>query len=190
MSKIAVFVGSLRKESFNRRLAHALARLAPQGLELGFPRIDDLPPFNQDDEANPAPMVRRLKGEVLAADGVIFVTPEYNRSVPGVLKNAIDHASRPYGESAWQGKPAAVIGMSPGAIGTAVAQMHLRTILACLDMPTLGQPEMYLTYKEGFFDADGNVGEKSREQVRKWLDRYGKWVEGHAREAAGERKAA
>ena len=190
-TKVAVLVGSLRKESFNRRLAHALANLAPKGLELEYPRIDDLPPYSQDDDADPAPPVKRLKKEILAADGVIFVTPEYNRSVPGVLKNAIDHASRPYGESAWEGKAAGVIGISTGAIGTAVAQSHLRTILAYLDMPTLGQPEMYLTHKEGFFDADGNIGEKSREHVRKWMDRYGEWVAGHAPKAgAAGRKAA
>ena len=190
MTQIAVFVGSLRKGSLNRKLAEAFAPLAPKDLQFVFPRIDDLPHYNQDDDANPVPAVKRLKSEILAADGVIFVTPEYNRSIPGFLKNAIDHASRPYGESAWQGKPAGVIGISVGAIGTAIAQSHLRLILAYLDMPTLGQPEMYLTHKEGFFDADGQVGEKSRDHVRKWLERYGEWVRSHARTGAQERRKA
>lgn len=190
MTQIAVLVGSLRKESLNRRLAQGFAGLAPRDLEFVFPRIDDLPPYNQDDDANPAPEVKRFKKEILAADGVIFVTPEYNRSIPGFLKNAIDHASRPYGESAWQGKPAGVIGISVGAIGTAVAQSHLRMILAYLDMPTLGQPEMYLTHKEGFFDANGQVGEKSRDHVAKWLERYAEWVRSHAGAAGSARKAA
>ncbi len=152
---IAVLVGSLRKESFNRKLADALARLAPRDFEFNPLRIDDLPPYNQDDDADPAPPVKRLKSEVLSASGLLFVTPEYNRSIPGVLKNAIDHASRPYGQSVWQGKPAGVIGISVGAIGTAVAQQHLRNTLAYLDVPTLGQPEAFLTAKEGLFDASG-----------------------------------
>ena len=190
MTQIAVFVGSLRKDSFNRKLAQAFATLAPKDLAFVFPRIDDLPPFNQDDEGDPAPAVTRLKKEILAADGVIFVTPEYNRSIPGFLKNAIDHASRPYGESAWEGKPAGVIGMSPGAIGTAIAQSHLRQVLAYLDMPTLGQPEMFLHHKEGFFEADGRVGEKSRDHVRKWLERYAEWVRSHAHPGKQDRRKA
>jgi chromate reductase len=188
---IAVLVGSLRRESLNRRLADALARLAPADFELKQLRIDDLPHYNQDDDANQAPPVRRLKSEILAASGVIFVTPEYNRSVPGVLKNAIDHASRPYGQSAFAGKPAGVIGVSVGAIGTAVAQGHLRTILGYLDMPTLGQPEAYLHAKEGFFEADGQVNAKSRDFVQKWMDAYVAWVKAHAPRAANaERRAA
>ena len=188
---IAVLVGSLRRESLNRRLADALARLAPAEFELKQLRIDDLPHYNQDDDAHQAAQVKRLKSEILAASGVIFVTPEYNRSLPGVLKNAIDHASRPYGESAFAGKPAGVIGVSVGAIGTAVAQGHLRTILGYLDMPTLGQPEAYLHAKEGFFDADGQVNAKSRDFVQKWMDAYVGWVKAHApRGANAERRAA
>ena len=189
---IAVLVGSLRKESFNRKLADALARLAPPDFEFNQLRIDDLPPYNQDDDADPAPSVKRLKSEVLPASGLLFVTPEYNRSIPGVLKNAIDHASRPYGQSVWQGKPAGVIGISVGAIGTAVAQQHLRNTLAYLDVPTLGQPEAFLTAKDGFFDASGNVGSGSREFVQKWMDAYVAWVKAHATPAgAGDvRRAA
>jgi chromate reductase, NAD(P)H dehydrogenase (quinone) len=179
--RIAVVVGSLRRESMNRQLANALTRLGPPELSFEQVKIDDLPPYNQDDDANQAAPVKRLKGEISAAQGVLFVTPEYNRSVPGVLKNAIDHASRPYGHSAWSGKPAGVIGASGGAPGTSMAQQHLRNILAYLDMPTLGQPEAYIQVKEGFFDGDGNVAiESSRKFLQNWMDRYVGWIKKHA----------
>jgi len=177
---IAVVVGSIRRDSFNRKLATALAGLAPAEFSFEQSRIDDLPLYNQDDDGSPAESVKRLKAEVTAARGVLFVTPEYNRSIPGVLKNAIDHASRPYGQSAWKGKPAGVIGISVGAIGTAVAQQQLRGILGYLDMPTLGQPEVYLQMKEGFFDADGGIAEGSRKFLQGWMDRYVEWVKQHA----------
>ena len=177
---IAVLIGSLRKESFNRRLAQALARMAPAGCNLSMVRIDDLPLYNQDDDAHQADSVKRLKSDIAAAHGVLFVSPEYNRSVPGVLKNAIDHASRPYGTSAWAGKPAGVIGVSSGAIGTALGQQHLRNILAYLDMPTLGQPEAFIQAKEGLFGADGEIGEGSRKFVQTWLDAYLAWVKKHS----------
>jgi len=177
---IAVVVGSLRKESFNRQLATALARLAPQDVKFTQLRIDDLPLYNQDDDGQQAASVQRFKGEIKAADGVLFVTAEYNRSIPGVLKNAIDHASRPYGQSAWAGKPAGVIGVSVGAIGTALSQQHLRNVLAYLDMPTLGQPEGFIHAKDGLFDADGNVGEGSRKFLQGWVDAYVAWVKKHA----------
>ena len=144
---IAVIVGSLRKDSFNRKLATGLARLAPADFRFTQVRLDDLPLYNQDDDGQQAASVLRLKGEIKAAQGLLFVTPEYNRSIPGVLKNAIDHASRPYGQSAWAGKPAGVIGASVGAIGTAMAQQHLRNVLAYLDVPTLGQPEAFIQAK-------------------------------------------
>lgn len=170
--RIAVLVGSLRKESLNARLADALARLAPRELSLQRVEIGDLPLYNQDDDDSPAPSVVRLKEEIGKARGVIFVTPEYNRSIPGVLKNALDHASRPYGKSAWAGKPAGVMGISPGAPGTSMAQQHLRNILAYLDMPTLGQPEVFLQHKEGLFDADGGIGGDSRAFIQGWMDRF------------------
>ncbi|GAA0596293.1 NAD(P)H-dependent oxidoreductase [Craurococcus roseus] len=170
--RIAVVVGSLRRESLNAKLAAAMTRLAPPEFGFGRVEIGDLPLYNQDDDANPAPSVVRMKGEIAAAQGVLFVTPEYNRSVPGVLKNALDHASRPYGRSVWAGKPAGVMGISPGAVGTATAQQHLRNILAYLDMPTLGQPEVFLQFKEGLFDADGSIGEASRGFLQGWMDRY------------------
>src|SRR5690606_38028156 len=125
--------------------------------------------------------VQRLKGEIGAAKGVIFVTPEYNRSVPGVLKNAIDHASRPYGKSAWEGKPAGIIGASIGSIGTAVAQQHLRGMLGYLDMPTLGQPEVFIHAKDGLFDQAGDIAsEGTKKFLQGWMDRYVAWVRKHA----------
>lgn len=176
---IAVIVGSLRKESFNRKLANALARLAPSDFALKQLEIGDLPAYNQDHDNSPSEQTKRLKSAIGASKGVIFVTPEYNRSIPGVLKNAIDHASRPYGKSAWAGKPAAVIGVSGGAIGTALAQQHLRNILAYLDMPTLNQPEVFIQMKEGLFQADGSIGDASRKFVQGWMDSYVTWVKRH-----------
>ena len=176
---IAVIVGSLRKDSFNRQLATGLARLAPPDVKFTQLRIDDLPLYNQDDDGQQAASVVRLKGEIKAAQGVLFVTPEYNRSIPGVLKNAIDHASRPYGQSAWAGKPAGVIGASVGAIGTSMAQQHLRNVLAYLDMPTLGQPEGFIHAKDGLFDADGNIGAASRDFLQAWVTKYVDWVKKH-----------
>jgi chromate reductase, NAD(P)H dehydrogenase (quinone) len=177
--QIAVVVGSLRRESFNRRLATSIERLAPSEFSFRQVRIDDLPLYNQDDDANQADAVKRLKGEIAASQGLLFVTAEYNRSIPGVLKNAIDQASRPYGHSAWAGKPAGVIGVSVGAAGTAMAQQHLRSVLAYLDVPTLGQPEAFIQAKEGLFDADGNIGADSRQFLQGWMDKYVAWVKAH-----------
>ena len=177
---IAVVVGSLRKDSFNKKLATALEKLFPADFGFTHVRIDDLPLYNQDDDGNPSAQVTRIKGEITAAQGVLFVTPEYNRSIPGVLKNAIDHASRPYGQSAWNGKPAGVIGASVGPIGTAMAQQHLRNILAYLNMPTLGQPEAFIHNKEGLYDAAGNIGEASLKFLQGWVDAYVAWVKKHA----------
>jgi chromate reductase len=178
--RIAVIVGSLRRESFNRQMAGALAKLAPQQLQLQQLRIDDLPLYNQDEEGSPPETVRRLKTEIAQAQGVLFVTPEYNRSIPGVLKNAIDHASRPYGQNAWGGKPAGIIGVSVGAAGTALAQQHLRNILAYLDMPTLGQPEMFIQNKPGLFAADGSIGiDDTLQFLQKFMERYAEWVQHH-----------
>ncbi|TWT21325.1 NAD(P)H-dependent oxidoreductase [Luteimonas marina] len=174
---IAVLVGSLRKDSFNAKLADALAALAPDDVAFPRLRIDDLPLYNQDDDQAPPAAAKRLKQAIREADGVLFVTPEYNRSVPGVLKNAIDHASRPYGDSAFAGKPAGVIGVSIGAIGTACAQQHLRTVLAYLDMPTLGQPEAYLK-ADDVLDGD-RIAEGSREFLQTWMDAYLDWVRKH-----------
>jgi chromate reductase len=177
---IAVVVGSLRRESFNRKLAHAVAILGPPDFTFEQVQIDDLPLYNQDDDAHQAPLVLRMKAEILKAHGLLFITPEYNRSIPGVLKNAIDHGSRPYGKSVWAAKPAGVLGVSPGAIGTALAQQHLRNILAYLDVPTLGQPEAFIQAKEDLFTADGSLGEPSLTFLQDWMDHYVAWIKKHA----------
>ena len=177
--QIAVVVGSLRKDSFNRKLASALAKLAPAEFSFSPIEIGGLPLYNQDDDEGPAESIKRLKNEITAAQGLLFVTPEYNRSIPGVLKNALDHASRPYGQNAWANKPAGVIGVSVGATGTAMAQQHLRNILAYLDVPTLGQPEAFIHMKAGLFDGEGNIGEDSKKFIQNWMDRYVAWVKTH-----------
>ena len=175
--QIGYVIGSLRKESINRKLANALIKLGPPDFVFKELKIGDLPLYNQDDDKAQASVVQRLKSELRAVDAVMFVTAEYNRSVPGVLKNALDHASRPYGQSAWAGKPAGIIGASIGGISTAVAQLHLRTILAYLDMPTLGQPEAYLQVKDGFFDEAGNIANAdTRKFLHGWMDKYAAWV--------------
>jgi len=180
-TRIAVIVGSLRQDSFNRKLALALARLAPADFTFEHLRIDDLPLYNQDLDGKQPEPVQRFKTEIAAAQGLLFVTPEYNRSIPGVLKNAIDQGSRPYGQSAWAGKPAGVIGISVGAIGTSLAQQHLRNILAYLDVPTLGQPEAFLQNKEGLFDDAGNIGsEDTKKFLQTWVDKYVAWVKRHS----------
>lgn len=178
MSKItiAVIVGSLRRDSFNNKLAHGLAKLAPPEFAFKFVEIGQLPLYNQDEDANPPEAARKFKAEVASAQAVLFATPEYNRSIPGVLKNALDHGSRPYGQSVWAGKPAGIVGASPGAIGTAVAQQHLRSILGYLDMPTLGQPEAYVQVKDGLFEADGSIGPASAKFLQGWMDKYAAFV--------------
>lgn len=178
--KIAVFAGSLRKDSFNRKLANAIIKLAPPEFSFQQMRIDNLPLYNQDDDEHQADVVVALKKHIKSAQGLLFVTPEYNRSIPGVLKNALDHASRPYGQSAWAGKPAGVLGVSIGATGTAMAQQHLRNILAYLDVPTLGQPEVFLQTKDGLFDEAGNIGAGSKKFLQTWMDQYVAWIKKHA----------
>jgi chromate reductase, NAD(P)H dehydrogenase (quinone) len=177
--KIAVVVGSLRRDSFNRKLANAIIKLAPPEFSFNQVQISDLPLYNQDDDANQAESVKRLKDQIKAAHGLLFVTAEYNRSIPGVLKNAIDHASRPYGQNAWAGKPAGVLGVSVGAIGTAIAQQHLRNVLAYLDVPTLGQPEAFIQVKDGLFDEAGGIGADSKQFLQNWMNQYVAWVKKH-----------
>lgn len=173
---IAVIVGSLRKDSYNAHLAKALVQLAPEDFAFVFPDIGALPLYNQDDDANQAPAVRQLKKTAEASQGLLFVTPEYNRSIPGVLKNAIDHASRPWGQNSWAGKPAGVIGITIGTLGTAIAQQHLRAVLTQLDAPVLCQPEGYCIFKEGFFGADGALDEGDRKFLQRWMDAFAAWV--------------
>lgn len=178
--KIAVIVGSLRKDSVNAKLADAVAKLAPSGFAFERVNISDLPLYNQDEEASPPASVVRMREQIKNAQGVIFVTPEYNRSIPGALKNAIDHGSRPYGQSVWAGRPAGILGVSPGAIGTALAQQHLRNILAHLDAPTLGQPEAFIRASDTLFDTAGAIGPESLPFLQSWMDRYVSWVRKNA----------
>jgi chromate reductase, NAD(P)H dehydrogenase (quinone) len=181
MSKIVVIVGSIRRESINRKLADALTKLAKPGTQFTFARIDDLPLFSQDLEPAPPAAVTRLKGEIQAADGVLIVTPEYNRSIPGVLKNAIDWASRPYGKNSFDGKPTAAIGTSPGAVGTAAAQQHLRSILMYLNVIQMGQPEGYISYKPNMVDDAGTVPDEGvRKFLQLYIDKFTAWVERHS----------
>jgi chromate reductase, NAD(P)H dehydrogenase (quinone) len=181
-SRIVVLVGSLRRESINRKLANAVIKLGPPEFSFEQANIGELPLYNQDDDRNQADPVKRLKEQIRAAHGLIFVTPEYNRSVPGVLKNALDHASRPYGDSAWKGKPAGLLGASPGAPGTSMAQQHLRNMLAYLDVPALGQPEVFIQVTQDFFDEAGNLAkEDSKQFLQGWMDHYVAWVRLHAK---------
>ena len=178
---VAVLVGSLHKESFNRKMANVLCKMAPASLDLEIVEIGNLPLYNQDDDANPPPASAAFKARIAQADAVLFVTPEYNRSVPGVLKNALDIASRPYGKSAWNGKPCAVISVSPGAIGGFGANHHLRQSLVFLNMPTLQQPEAYIGGAADLFDAQGNLAKEStREFMRNFLTAFAAWIERNA----------
>ncbi len=161
--RVGYFVGSLSSSSINRMLATALAKLAPPELELFEIHFRDLPLFSPDLESNYPPTARALKDAIASADAVLFVTPEYNRSIPGGLKNAIDWASRPYGSNSFTRKPSATIGASPGAIGTAVAQQHLRSLLGYCNSPQMNAPEGYIQFTPGLITADGTVTVKSTE---------------------------
>lgn len=175
--KIAVLVGSLRRDSFNRKLAQALAKLAGDAAVFDYPRLDDLPLYNQDFDDDYPSRCKQFKQQIANADAVLFVTPEYNRSIPGVLKNAIDIASRPYGTSAFARKPGALIGTSRSAAGTAMAQQHLRNVCVFLDIRMLAQPEAFIRYKDDLIDADGNITiESTRKFLRDFIDRYIAWV--------------
>ncbi len=177
---IGVIVGSLRKESWNRKLALALMKLAPKSLNMEIIDISKLPLYNQDpdDEGHPPKEWTEFREKVKKFDGFLFVTPEYNRSVPAPLKNAIDVGSRPYGKSVWGGKPGAVISASPGAIGGFGANQHLRQSFVFLDIPCMQQPEAYISDVAHLFDKDSNiVKESTREFLRKYMESYEKWVE-------------
>jgi chromate reductase, NAD(P)H dehydrogenase (quinone) len=175
--QVAVIVGSNRKESINRRYAKALAKLGAARFDSNFVRIDDLPLFNQDLEANLPPEVVRYKDEIKAADGVLFVTPEHDRSMPTVLNNAVHWGARPFGTSVWPGKPGFITGTTPGALGTALAQSHLRSIMLGLGMTLLGG-EAYVTNKQGLFDDDGNIGDETTQKfLQGFVDRFATLVE-------------
>jgi chromate reductase len=176
--RIAVIVGSLRKESFNRKMAKALAALAPESLKLEIVEIGELTLFNQDFEDTPPRDWVEFREQLLKYDGFLFVTPEYNRSVPGVLKNAIDVGSRPYGKSVWNGKPGAVISVTPGALGGFGANHHLRQSLVFLNVPTMHQPEAYIANAANLFDENGNlINDSTREFAVKYIHAFAAWVE-------------
>ena len=174
---VAVLVGSLRAGSFNRKLANVLCRMAPESLDLEIVEIGDLPLYNQDYEASPPPSVPAFKHRIEQADAILFVTPEYNRSVPAALKNAIDVASRPYGKSAWNGKPCAIISATPGAIGGFGANHHLRQMLVFLNMPAL-QHEAYIGGIDKLLDGEGNLtNDQTKAFLQKFLDAFASWIE-------------
>lgn len=174
---IAVIIGSLRKESFSRKAARALIPLAPPSLRLEFVEIGGLPMYNQDLEHSPPAAWTEFRERVRTFDGVLFITPEYNRSVPGVLKNAIDVGSRPRETSVWRGKPAAIISVSTGVYGAFGANHHLRQSLVFLDMPAMQQPEAYIGGAAKLFDDNGNLtDEHTRESLRKFINAYAVWV--------------
>jgi chromate reductase, NAD(P)H dehydrogenase (quinone) len=177
---IVVIVGSLRKDSFNRKMANALREVAPAALALEIVEIGQLPLYNQDLDADPPPAWKEFRARVKKADGVIFVTPEYNRSVPAPLKNAIDVGSRPYGQSVWDKKPAAIVSVSPSALGGFGANHHLRQSFVFLNMPTMPQPEAYIGGADKLFDAAGKLtNESTRSFVTKLMEAFAQWVEKH-----------
>lgn len=178
MFNIAVIIGSLRKDSFNRKLALSLDKLQHPTLKFSYLQIDDIPLYNQDLDNNLPTSVVKLKKEIATAHAILMVTPEYNRSIPGVLKNIIDWGTRPYGQNVWAEKPMATIGITPGANGTAVAQSHLRSIMVALGAILFGLPEVYLTYKEGLIDNDFNITiENTRTFLQNFLDRFATEIE-------------
>ena len=179
--KIAVIVGSLRKESYNLKTAKALIELAPEPLSLELVSIAELPMFNEDLEETPPLEWLSFREKIRDVDGLLFLTPEYNRSIPGVLKNAIDVGSRPYGQNSWDGKPAAVISVSIGAIGGFGANHHLRQSLFFVNVPTMAQPEAYIGFATGMFDENGILTNGSTEDfLRDFMTAFGKWVAAHA----------
>ncbi|MEO8057019.1 MAG: NAD(P)H-dependent oxidoreductase [Burkholderiales bacterium] len=178
--RVGIIIGSLRKQSLNRKMAHALTSLAPSNLALEIVEIAELPHCNADDEANPPPAVVNFKKTIESLDAVLFVTPEYNRGAPGFLKNAIDVASRPYGKNSWQGKPVGVISVSPGAIGAFGANHQLRQSFVFLDMPAMQQPEAYIGNAAELFNDAGTLENKdTAEFMRAYLAAFAKWVARH-----------
>ena len=175
---VAVVVGSLRKESFSRKMARAAAEVAPETLKLEIVEIGQLPHYNQDDDVNPPASWTQFRDRIRRADAVLFVTPEYNRSVPGVLKNAIDVASRPYGKSAWDKKPAAIVSVSPGALSAFGANHHLRQSLVFLNMPAMQQPEAYIGGADKLFDAEGKlINDSTRGFLGKVMQAFAAWID-------------
>jgi chromate reductase len=182
---VAVFVGSLRRDSINRKVAHALSELSPSTLELENVEIGQLPFYNQDEDQNPPAAWTAFRERVKAVDAVLFVTPEYNRSVPAVLKNALDVGSRPYGHSVWNGKPGAVVSASPSAIGGFGANHHLRQSLVFLNVPAMQQPEAYIGQADKLFDERGKlVNEGTRKFLADFMAAFAAWIDSTTRSGA------
>lgn len=178
MKNVAVFVGSLRANSVNLAFAKALEKLAAGRLQFNYVELAQLPHYNDDLWPNPPAAVTGLKAAIEAADAVLFVTPEYNRSFPGILKEAIDWGSRPWGKNSWIGKPGSIIGTTPGTTGTTQAQAHLRSILVSQDVALLGQPEVYFQTKPGLIDGNHDVqDEATREFLLKYLAKFETWID-------------
>ncbi|HEY0434875.1 MAG TPA: NAD(P)H-dependent oxidoreductase [Chitinophagaceae bacterium] len=178
---IAVLVGSLRKESYNLKMAKALMHLAPDSLALQIVNIGDLPLYNEDLEATVPAQWKAFREEVKTFEGLLFVTPEYNRSVPAPLKNAIDVGSRPYGKSVWNGKPGAVVSVSPGAMGAFGANHHLRQALVFINVPAMPQPEAYIGGAAKLFDESGNlINESTKQFMKAFMEAFAKWVDIHS----------
>lgn len=175
--RIGVIVGSASQSSINRKLAKALVKLVPEQADFDFIELTPLPIYNRDDDAAYPAVFQGFKDRVRAQDGILFVTPEHNRSVPALLKNALDAASRPYGISAWSGIPAAIIGTAAGGPATSMAQQHLHNILSYLNMPTMGQPEGFIRWHDGLIDAEGNVGPASHDFLKNYMNAFLAWVE-------------
>jgi chromate reductase len=173
---VAVIIGSLRKDSFTRKLVNAATKLAPTNLKFEIVDIGNLPVFNQDTEAGDA-AVKTFRDKIAAADAVLFATPEHNRSVPAALKNALDWASRPWGQSKWSGKPAAIISTSIGNIAGFGANHHLRQVLAFLNMPTLGQPEAYVAFSDKAVDDKGEIVAASKEFFTGFFAAFAAWID-------------
>ncbi|MBC7284267.1 NADPH-dependent FMN reductase [Hoeflea sp.] len=177
MTKIAVLIGSLRKDSLNRKLAVALEKLADGRMDFSYADLADLPHYNDELWENIPDSVMALKQTIEAADGVLIVIPEYNRTYPGVIKDAIDWGTRPWGKNSWAGKPVAITGTSPGVIGTAVAQNHLRATMVTVGTAVMGQPELYYAYKPEHFDADGAVTDDSTKSfLDAWITSFADWI--------------
>ncbi|QDY68798.1 NADPH-dependent FMN reductase [Qingshengfaniella alkalisoli] len=177
MAKIAVLVGSLRQDSINRKLAQAIDTLAGDRLEFDYVDLSQLPHYNEELWADAPRSVLDLKQKIDDTDGVLFVTPEFNRSYPGILKDAIDWATRPWGDNSWLNKPAAVIGTSPGAIGAAVGQRELKTIVSAVGTALMAQPEVYFQFKPELFDDTGAVVNPDTETfLNGWIDRFAEWI--------------
>ena len=180
---VVVMVGSLRKDSINRKVANALVELAPATLKLSIIEIGHLPIYNQDGDENPPAAWTEFRERIRAADAVLFITPEHNRSVPAALKNAIDIGSRPYGKSAWSGKPGAVVSASPGGIGGFGANHHLRQSLVFLNVPAMTQPEPYLGGADKYFGADGKLAnDGTRKFLESFMQAYASWVNANSKQ--------